>query len=569
MKLNTENLYPTTSTDMIQIIGFNSNVDWNVEILDHGGDVGLWSSFKLDSKGYPHISYYDVTNTALKYTKWNGSAWITETVDSTNDVGKYSSLGLDSNDYPHISFYNETSDGLMYTKWNGTAWVNADGTTHGSEVVDTLYSTGTWGDLALGTDDYPRITYNFYMDSDDDIAYTEWNGSAWVQADGTTPGREIIISGFLSATSRIALDSNNYAHVISNFSNNSNISFTKWNGTAWVQADGTTPGDEIIGTEGGSVAIAVKSDDHPIICYNTKVKEYNGSSWDVETLPESLSNPSLKLDSNQLPCISYVNSGIKYTNKLSNNYWKIVDIDSNFGTTTSLALDSNDTPHVSYYNSTNDDLMYSSLSIGNILLFNSIDESSSFKTNSVKFSISDYDNKGIIASISNNHLHLIVNNEDNTTGVFDDQSNLLRLYYNYKITTTETIPTLALTDMVVSSNFIENADIDLRIQGNSKTTTDVVKIGNSIYSNYKLFIESITATNGINGEDKTAFNTIEKTIIDDTNTLTNTVSEINHSIFDSVNLTVGSSKSLNGCTNDVFIGFINSTATASTGNYNS
>jgi hypothetical protein len=60
---------------------------WSIETVDSTGDVGELTSMALDSNGYPHISYSDITNRYLKYAKWTGSAWSNEAVDSGGNVG--------------------------------------------------------------------------------------------------------------------------------------------------------------------------------------------------------------------------------------------------------------------------------------------------------------------------------------------------------------------------------------------------------------------------------------------------------------------------------------------------
>jgi len=48
------------------------------------GDVGQYSDIAVDSDGYIHISYYDVTNTALKYATTTSPVACTYNIDPTS-----------------------------------------------------------------------------------------------------------------------------------------------------------------------------------------------------------------------------------------------------------------------------------------------------------------------------------------------------------------------------------------------------------------------------------------------------------------------------------------------------
>ena len=108
--------------------------DWVTETVDNEGSVGLYLSLALDSSNNPQISYYDSTNTALKYTHKSGDGWVTETVDSAEDVGWYPSLALDSSNNPQISYYDFTNKDLKYTHKSGDGWV--------TETVDSVGDVG-------------------------------------------------------------------------------------------------------------------------------------------------------------------------------------------------------------------------------------------------------------------------------------------------------------------------------------------------------------------------------------------------------------------------------------------
>lgn len=157
--------------------------------MDTQGDVGLWTSVAVDSDDYPHISYYDATNTRLKYATWTGSTWSTEVVDDPpkTDVGQYTSLALDPT-YPAvgISYYDFTNEDLKYAISNECVWsieVADDG--NGDNV-------GQYTSLAFTSSGHPCISY--YDDTDDDLLYaegtpTDLTSSPWLEREGSESAR--------------------------------------------------------------------------------------------------------------------------------------------------------------------------------------------------------------------------------------------------------------------------------------------------------------------------------------------------------------------------------------------
>ena len=103
------------------------------------------------------------------------AGWEFETVDGTVGTGQYSSLALDSNGYPHIVYQYFTpamSRELFYTHWNGSYWefdvIDGDGPDE---------NTGAFCSIALDSNDTPHVSY--YDLELKALKYAKLNGSSW------------------------------------------------------------------------------------------------------------------------------------------------------------------------------------------------------------------------------------------------------------------------------------------------------------------------------------------------------------------------------------------------------
>ncbi|NUO08104.1 MAG: hypothetical protein HUU08_05380 [Candidatus Brocadia sp.] len=76
--------------------------------------MGEFTSIKVDSSGKAHISYYDCTNSALKYATNASGSWETRTLDSSGNIGGYAAIAVDTSDKTHISYYDDTHFNLKY-----------------------------------------------------------------------------------------------------------------------------------------------------------------------------------------------------------------------------------------------------------------------------------------------------------------------------------------------------------------------------------------------------------------------------------------------------------------------
>jgi hypothetical protein len=335
---------------------------WAVVPIETVDMTGGWPSLALDSRDFPRIAYWGETGWDLKYAWWNGATWQVQIVDTTGWCGDMASLALDSQDRPHISYWEGTIPtdvyDLKYAWWDGSAWQ--------IERVDTAGYVGTWGCLALDSQDRPCISYFDYgAGTDYKLKYARWDGSAWQLSMVDTTDS---IGGYGTS---LALDSQDRPHI--SYYYGGDLRYAYWNGLGWqIQKVDTA------GYVGFYPSIALDSLDRPHIsyCWNwgglwegLKYAWWDGSAWQIEmvdTIGEVGEFSSLALDKEDRPCISYFD----YTNgRLKYAWWdgsswqaEVVDavgVQSGYrGTPRSLQIGSDDCPRIAFHREVVEDLFY-------------------------------------------------------------------------------------------------------------------------------------------------------------------------------------------------------------------
>ena len=89
---------------------------WKTEVADPLGAHGELDhvSLKLDSQNQPHVAYYDAGAGMLKYAVRDDKGWHVEVVDSEGNVGETPSLALSADGQAFISYYDITNHALRF-----------------------------------------------------------------------------------------------------------------------------------------------------------------------------------------------------------------------------------------------------------------------------------------------------------------------------------------------------------------------------------------------------------------------------------------------------------------------
>ena len=299
--------YDATNGDLKYAKWNGAASTWAIQSVDGAGDVGQYLSLQLDSAGNPHISYYDSTNGDLKYAKWNGAAWAIQTVDSAGNVGYSTSLQLDSAGNPHISYYDGTNGDLKYATWNGAT------STWAIQSVDSAGNVGFFSSLRIDSAGNPHISYN--DGTNGDLKYAKWNGttSTWAIQSVDRPG-----VGFYITYISLQIDNAGNPHISYYDQTNADLKYAKWNGTAWAIQTVDSAGNV-----GRNSSLQLDSAGNPHISYfdpvngDLKYAKWNGTAWTIQSVdrPGVGEYTSLRIDSAGNPHISYfdnANGDLKY-----------------------------------------------------------------------------------------------------------------------------------------------------------------------------------------------------------------------------------------------------------------
>jgi flagellar hook capping protein FlgD len=329
------------------------------ETVDSDGETGCYTDIVLDSRGVPHIVYYDLTagKQDCRYATRVGDTWLLETVDGPGNVGRCNSLALDSKGQPHVTYTEEnTSPGnLKYARRIGGIW-----------TVETLIGNGTVGHetaLALDHLDQPHVCYLEIISGVFAVRYGVKIGAMWYWETVPTGGAA---GNYIS----VRVDGRGQPHIaFSDWPNFSLRYIAKVSG-AWIPVVAVDPAPGSAGT----LFMVLDPQDKPFIAHYTsdglKLSSKVGANWVTEMVDPGSNvgtTPSLGLDAAGNLHVAYsdgVNSDLKYAVRIGNDWYnEVVDGTGSVGLETGLYLDAQGNVHISYWDYSNFDLKYATSSV--------------------------------------------------------------------------------------------------------------------------------------------------------------------------------------------------------------
>ncbi len=340
--------------------------------VDSAGDVGRDTSLALGSDGFARISYCDYDNEDLKFVQCTNDDCSTKnitTVDSAGDVGEYTSLAISPDDgYARISYYDLSNSALKFVQCT-----NDDCSTKSITTVDSAGLVGSYTSIALGSDGFARISY--YDNSNYDLKFVQCTND-----DCSTKNITTVDSVSLGGTS-LALDSENLARISYYDSSSNDLKFVQCTNADCSENNITTV--DSAGFVGPFPSLALGSDGFARIsycdydnydlkfvqCTNNDCSTKNITTVDSAGYVGEFTSLAISPDDGYAR-ISYYDDGngdlkfVQCTNDdCSTKSITTVDSAGDVGHDTSLAISPDDGyARISYYNNSNYDLKFARLS---------------------------------------------------------------------------------------------------------------------------------------------------------------------------------------------------------------
>ena len=184
------------------------------------------------------------------------------------------SLGVGFDNAPVVAWgdFSSGNSEIYVRRWNGSAWVEMNGSASGGGISNN--GGQSWGpSLAVGPNGAPIVAWYDDNGGNWEIYLRRWNGAAWVELAGSASGGGLSNTSGHSETPALAVDLTGapiVAWVDYRESGNSEIYVRRWNGAAWVEMGaGSASGGGISNSTRAAKApsIAVGPDNAPVVAW--------------------------------------------------------------------------------------------------------------------------------------------------------------------------------------------------------------------------------------------------------------------------------------------------------------
>ena len=343
--------------------------DWAITAIDTLQIVGLSPSVDIDHNDVVHVSYFDLTNDALKYAEISngGAQYGVQVVDSNPNMVMGNSNDIVSDAYvKHILYTADNTNDLnnselrLATSANNGPW--------SIEVIDTRTSND-WslaidmdlnGDLHFAYAKNNHLWYGFReIDPNNQASTTLWNVSALNNIGNNIHGIDITVDNQIPAGIISFGDMYHNLNVATGVQDPSNPALVMFG----IEVVDTSPQGSYIGmdtdielTSTGPKVMYTQYSDNEI-----KYAALDASGqWTYSTIFTGHHGLSMAMDSTESPHMTWHVDGVdevRYAQFDSSGASLDIVLDNSGAIHIENELDSMDTPHVLYYGD-NADLMY-------------------------------------------------------------------------------------------------------------------------------------------------------------------------------------------------------------------
>jgi hypothetical protein len=313
---------------------------------------GVGSGVLLDAQNSIHVVYFASTTARWRHALWtNGTSsgtWADKLVDNAADAAPTVAVALENGTIPHMAFYDVTNGALKHTKYLSGSW-----TTPTTIESFTAGSTLPYVSLAIGTDLRPRVAY--VNGESSSVACGVYNGSSWSTM-------TVITSTWLGAPS-VSVDAAGKARVLVEASSVSvrglaygiqqTSSFTV-TFAAFTDNSGSAGGASMVldALDQGFAAFYYGAVDD---LYYTKFTSTGGVALNPPTLLAEdvgpFASPTIRFDGNGIPSVVYFSStsGLGLASYDTDWSTSTLDVGTNVGAAPSLFVSGLDRRFIAYF----------------------------------------------------------------------------------------------------------------------------------------------------------------------------------------------------------------------------